>query len=291
MQILTQKILTDAGAPAFIIQSFNRFYSPKAEVNADAFIQKLIQKELFEDAYYILDKFVTSNDEYTSIIKDYFLIDNSTNVYQSFNVRNSRNVVHSEGIENSKYVFYSGRVSNSISVHTSVAIESSASVFDSLTVTSSTQVSGSTGIDLSANVLESNFIIKGCSVANSNEATCCNSICFCDNVSNVYFSSFCKNLKDSFFCWGKSGDHLLFNKPYNPEQFTTLKKQYEMLIQPLHFIDWPAENTIITTGIPNMPTNRAKYYEVQRDEFWNWVKKLPNYDPAILYSITNIKSY
>ena len=39
---------------------------------------------------------------------------------------------------------------------------------------------------------------------------------------------------------------------------------------------------LVSTQINNF----SKFYENLQDDFWQWVKTLPNYNPEVLYSIT-----
>ena len=43
--------------------------------------------------------------------------------------------------------------------------------------------------------------------------------------------------------------------------------------------------------IPKPIYNFSKFFENLQNDFWQWVKTLPNYDPEILYSITLIQHY
>ena len=288
--LITTNDLRKVGATPYLIQQFRN--QKKEQLDVLDFIHFLIKKEQYVDAGFILEQFITNKTERDSYLKDIFLINNGRNVHKSYKVDGSSNIFNSNDVLLSDYIFYSDNVDSSHHIYDSSSVKDSFIVFDSTAVTSSSKIAKCVGVSNSNNVIRSDFVTNSSNVVYSWNVFNSSNIYMCKQTKKSFFCSLCENLKYSLFCWGAGGDHLIFNKPYDPEEYDAIVEQYNFLVKPLDlYHEWPTEDVAVGVAFMGESDNRADFYKTQTPAFWKWVESLPNYDERILQSVTGLQSF
>lgn len=288
--LITVNDLRKVGTAPYVIQQFRNLKKESLEVLD--FIHFLIKKEQYADAGFILEQFITDKTERDNCLQNVFLVTNGHDIYKSYKVDGSSNVFNSNDVLLSDYIFYSNEIESSHHIYDSSSVKDSFIVFDSTAVTSSNKVAKSIGVSNSENIIRSEFITNSSNVIYSWNVFNSSNIYMCKQTKKSFFCSLCENLKYSLFCWGAGGDHLLFNKPYDPEEYDAIVEQYKFLVKPLDFYHkWPTEEVVVGMAFMGESDNRANFYKTQTASFWKWVKSLPNYDERILQSVTGLQSF
>ena len=224
-----------------------------------------------------------ATDEEKKIYEKVLDITNTTGYFRSEKVSDSQQIRFSSEIKNSKDVYHSKKIKNSYSVYSSNNVEDSSNVHDSSFCTNSKIILNSTNVTDSTMIVNSNCIIRSNSIIKSSfitESTC---IMNSSNIESCNFLRDCRNMKNSIFCTGLEGEeYYLFNKPISKIMYENINFQFSKYITlPLRIVSTNNEN-LVSTQINNF----SKFYENLQDDFWQWVKTLPNYNPEVLYSIT-----
>ena len=286
---LTNEILEKYDACTVGKKWFNRYFpegaeildiikSPKANI---AFLhwgfENLTTTEEEREAYW--DKLNITNCDRTTIIK-------------SHNVNSSDTVIRSQDVSDSSYIFSSKKVQNSEVIANSTGIENSHNVFESSFIYDSFNIYKGKNISNSDNVYCSTFVVNSHSVFNTDNVS--NSFIIFDlatgessDITDSAFIADSNNLSNCLFCANLTNrSYHIFNKPVTEVQFNLIRKQLIDIIgdfRPSYVKDWGGKT--IPIDIPEMQT-RALYYSDLSEEFWEWIKTLPGYDPKILYQIT-----
>lgn len=221
----------------------------------------------------------------------------SDTIYFSNNISDSEYVSHSFEVDNSQFVFYSSHVQNCNNILRSNTVENSSLVYSSDFVFDSNKVLNGRNVNASQSIINADYVINSHHVYGATAIT--NSAYVggfglnfgeTNQIKDSYFISNCRNLQNCLFCYGiNDKNYILFNKQIDEMQYTMIVKQMNSILkdwQPVFVVDlhWP-EGTI-PLDAPTLQRNVAKQYETLPIRFWQWVKTLPNYDPAILYAIT-----
>lgn len=286
---LTNEILEKHDACAVGKKWFNRYFpegaemldiikSPKANI---AFLHwgfenlTATQEEL--EAYW--DKLNITNCDRATIIK-------------SHNVDSSDTVIRSQDVSGGSYIFSSKKIKKSNIVANSATVENSHNIFESSFVYDSFNVLNGQNITNSHNILNSSFVVNSHSIFNADNVT--DSFVVFDlkaketkDVSNCGFVADCERVSYCLFCTDLvDKEYHVFNRPVSKAQYEMIKRQLMSIIEgyEAHFVeDWGKKT--IPLEIPNI-THIAMYHAHLPEDFWEWVKTLPGYDPKVLYQIT-----
>lgn len=238
-----------------------------------------IPKEFLHWGFSHLD----ATDEEIKLYEKVLDITNTTGYFESEKVSDSQQVRFSSEIENSKDIYRSKKVKNSYSIYSSNNIEDSSNINKSSFCSNSEIILNSTNVTDSIMVINSNCIIRSNSIIKSKFIT--ESTCIIDssNTEDCDFLMDCSNMRDSIFCLGLDGkEYCLFNKPISKIMYENISFQFSKYITlPLRMVYTNNEN-LASTQVNNF----SKFFENLSNDFWQWVKTLPNYDPEILYSMT-----
>lgn len=275
---LTVDILKERRACEKGINFVEKFYPNGVELS-EIIQNRNIPKEFLHWGFSHLD----ATDEEIQLYEKVLDITNTTGYFESEKVSDSQQVRFSSEIENSKDIYRSKKVKNSCSIYSSNNIEDSSNINTSAFCSNSDIILNSTNITDSTMVINSNCIIRSNSVIKSNfitESTC---IINSSNTEDCNFLMDCSNMRDSIFCLGLDGkEYYLFNKPVSKIIYENISIQFRKYITlPLKMLFITSEN-LITSQINKF----SEFFENLPDDFWQWVKTLPNYDPEILYSMT-----
>ena len=280
---LTTEELESRGACGVGLRIFNRLYPEGAEVS-DIIKNPKMPKHLLHWGYLNLPVNEEEVDIYHSILN----IDTSKNVFESDSVYESENVVGSSLIYTSKYI------------KNSKNIDSCVQVINSDIITNSEDVTKSKNISNSKNILECSNINDCIQAYNSKECNnskflyMCNKIRYsqmlfkCDDMTTSYFCANCSNSRALMFCTDLDNAELqLFNAPIKYTEFKKILLKYEE-----KWSDYVAKVSTPTTILNGVVQSGSPYYDFSRiylgisDEFYEWVKTLPNYSDDIMYRIT-----
>lgn len=187
----------------------------------------------------------------------------SRNVFSSNNVTDSEEVVGGKSVKSSKQIFHSSFVEKS------EKIVASSNVTDSTNVVNSVSIANCTNIWRGAQCFDSSEITGG------------------RNLENCFFCLECADSKNLLFCRGLTGvEYHIFNKPVSKRQFDLFCNQYKELMHYLFIFaeEWPEDSA--KSEAPALNARFTRWYESIDEEFWQWARTLPNYDPMVLYTIT-----
>ena len=275
---LTVDILKERRACEKGINFVKKFYPNGVELS-EIIQNRDIPKEFLHWGFSHLD----ATDEEIKLYEKVLDITNTTGYFESEKVSDSQQVRFSSEIENSKDIYRSKKVKNSYSIYSSNNIEDSSNVNTSAFCSNSKVILNSTNITDSNMIINSNCIIRSNSIIKSEFIT--ESACIIDssNTESCNFLMDCSNMRDSIFCLGLDGkEYYLFNKPISKIMYENISFQFSKYITlPLKMISTSNEN-LVSAQVNNF----SKFFENLSDDFWQWVKTLPNYDPEILYSMT-----
>lgn len=209
----------------------------------------------------------------------------SEGVCKSNNVTRSALVVGSNEVSGSRHVYDSEQITDSHKVVSSQFINSSEYIVNSEFIDESHHIFGSKNVNGCSQVVDSVYIMLAHGVFESSNIVNAHSIWKSENLTDCYFCFNCHNVFNALFCEGISnGEYYLFNKKIDKARFDMILRQYKLYSTPFITLmsEWPE-------GFGQSPT---KYYDYRKhtekitDKFYAWVKTLPGYDPAIMYSIT-----
>lgn len=214
-------------------------------------------------------------------------------IIRSHNVDSSDTIIRSQDVNDSSYIFSSKKVKNSCIVNNSSNIEDSHNIFDSSFVYNSYNVLNGKNVNDSHNVLNSSFVVNSHSVFNADNVT--DSFVVFDlqaketkDISNCGFIANCERVSYCLFCTDLTDkEYYVFNRPISKAQYEMILRQLKSLIgnYEAFYIDNWGEKTVPLEA-PHAPNHSAMFHSQLPDEFWEWVKTLPGYDPKVLYQIT-----
>ena len=264
------------------IRYFERFYPNGAEM-IDVIKNHNASKEFLHWGR----KHLTSNEKELAAYCEVCDIVNSEGYWYSEVVHNSQYVVKSKNINDSKSVFESTEIAdssdivNSDNVNTSQQIfyssmvEASQKVLRGINVVESINICNSTMVARSKNVIDSTDVFDSSEIVKSNTVTESH---FCKNCNNIDHCLFCENLENAEYC--------IFNKQVDKKRYEIIEKQYRKYLNNLlSFVrEWP-ENLVV--GVHLSPTRKFDdWYSSISENFWKWVRTIPNFDSMMLYNIT-----
>lgn len=283
MSLITIDLLRQYESCEAGVKYFERFYPDGATVE-----QLLSDKRIPNDFLFWGWDNLNSTFEQRRLCEERLEIFNTMSHFRSSKVSDSNTVINSHDISDSRYVFSSSQVKSSRIIINSTDIENSANVCSSEFVELSDKIFDSTNINGSFNVAKSKYIINSTNVVDSSLCTDSGEIRNCKNTKNSFFSADCEDLKSSLFCFGISGESLLFNQPVDVDFYNMLLKQYKSKVNPLSLVTgWPdSEVLFVAPPALNIVTHFDEHYKYQTSEFWKWVASLPNFSEEILYNIT-----
>ena len=282
--VVSADILRELGACEEGIKYIERFYPNGAEI-IDIIHDRHIDKSFLHWGREHLN--ISEED-----LKAYFevcRVCNSEAVWYSTDIKNSSIVVESKNVDNSSNIFKSTKVVNSTDVVESSQVADSKQIFYSSMIEECQKLYktknalNSTNVCLSTMVARSNNVIDSFNIFDSSE------IIESNNVSNSHFCVRSKNIKNCLFCDGlENAEYHIFNQAIEPSHYEIFLKQYQRYIcEELAFMkNWP-ENLIV--GATDTPTKRIDlWYKNISNDFWEWVKTIPGYDPLALYRMTMV---
>lgn len=286
---LTNEILEKHDACAVGKKWFNRYFpegaemldiikSPKANI---AFLHwgfenlTATQEEL--EAYW--DKLNITNCDRATIIK-------------SHNIDSSDTIIRSQDIGHSEYVFSSKKIKNSNIIVNSTTVENSHNIFEGSFIYNSFNVYSSKNVTDSDNIIGANFVVNSHSVYNVDNVS--NSFIVFDmktgesaDIDNCAFIADCADLSSCLFCTNLMGEkYHVFNRPVSERQFHLIKKQLMDIIgdyRASYVASWGERTVPVKTPELHSP---IWHHANLSEDFWEWVKTLPGYDPKVLYQIT-----
>lgn len=213
-------------------------------------------------------------------------------IEDSEEVCDSTDVKRSKYIDSSKEVHDSLRINSSKVVYDSENVSSSDEVYASQYVVSSSNINLSDHVYASDKIAMSNRVAHSKNIGESNDIARCEEISHgrglyrCNNVENSAFSSFLSYSSDCFFCTDlQYSRYMVFNKPATQEVIEEIRtKLKEFSTERLNLLQFNKDYLFTTDA--RFCENFGEYYLTISDDFWNWVKTLPNFDPFIMYRIT-----
>ena len=275
---LTVDILKERRACEQGIHFVEKFYPNGVELS-EIIQNKHIPKEFLHWGFSHLD----ATNEEIKLYEKVLDITNTTGYFESEKVSDSQQVRFSSEIENSKDIYRSKKIKNSCSIYSSNNVEYSSNINKSSFCSNSEAILNSTNVTDSTMVINSNYVLRSNSIIKSKFITDSTCIINSSNIEDCNFLMDCNNMRDSIFCLGLDGkEYYLFNKPVSKIMYENINLQFRKYITlPLRMIYTNNEN-LVSTQVNNF----SKFFENLPDDFWQWVKTLPNYDPEILYSMT-----
>lgn len=204
----------------------------------------------------------------------------SSFVSQSSEVSNSTAVRNSSSVSDSNYISHSVRVRNSSYVYNTTLAANCHIILNSNMVFNSTYVNDST------NVVDSNDIVRCADIANSAN------LIQCSHMDGCVGCTFSNNLKNGLFCSGiNSGENLLFNKPVNETALTIIKEELKSVLPHFHIIDHLEETPQEFAVSSGHTSNWLLSWPAADRGLIDFIKKLPNFDSYIMFTITNDESW
>ena len=209
----------------------------------------------------------------------------SEGVHESYDVARSTLVSKSRCVNDSEQIYGSEQISKSDHIVNSNYVNDSHHIASSEFVDESNYILGSKNVNNSSQVVDSVYTMLSYGIYESENVANCHSIWKSENLTDCYFCFGCHNLTNALFCEGISdGEYYLFNKKIDKARFDMIAKQYKLYSTSFMTLmgEWPQ----------SMSQHPIKYYDYRKhtenipDKFYAWVKTLPGYDPAIMYSIT-----
>lgn len=235
---------------------------------------------------------ITEEEKITYYKKVNVDVSDTSKIYSSSNITNSEYIANSEVVINSEYVFDSKKVKNSRAILSSKSVNNSYNIHLSSFVGNSSNVYNGKNITNCNNIVSVTYAVDSSSVVNADQVI--NSAFVSGlapstskNINDSYFIFDCENVSNCLFCSGiKDKEFYLFNKPINQKYYENIAKQAQEFAkeESLLLAHWKTEDMIIPE--PRLVKNMAMYYSNMSEDFWEWVKSLPNYDPMVLYNIT-----
>lgn len=239
-----------------------------------------------KDIIYWAESYLPLSTQELEDITKLLKIKNSTRIFHSHNIETSDLVSYSNNIYNShtirdcKYVDHSDLCYNSQDVNNSSFVVSSSMVDDSEYCVKSSNVDESKDISLSQNISNSSHIYASSFITDS--IMVYNS----EMVEKSYFSSNLKNCKRCLFSHNLNGKELyLFNAPISETVYNQVVRA--LIIKLTHeTLKLYQEKEDLFLGVLLCPEmNFSLFFKDISQDFWTWVKTLPNFDGHIMYQI------
>lgn len=277
---LTNKTLVAHGRNEFV--EFLAHHYPEGEELSIIFQNPACPIDLLHWASNWLDLTEEEKEAYTKAC----CIEDSTDIWQCYNVKSSSRVVFSKDIDKSSFVFKSQEVVGGRNIVSSEGVYFSNDVFMSFFVDGCSKIWKCSNANASYNISNSKSITTSKNVANSSAVFDSREI---TNCSNIYGSLFCANskeLKNCMFCNGlEHASYHIFNKPVEKQYFELFAQQYRKYAPDLlSFVNYfPGE---LYGSLPSVNNRIDVWYSSLSEKFLKWAKTLPNFDPMILYNIT-----
>ena len=277
---VTLDILQKRGAHKEYLDFFAKHYPDGVE------LLHLIEKEHIPEhdlhwCYQWLDPNQEEIDAYWKKVK----VVDSEGVHESYDVARSTLVSKSRSVNDSEQIYSSEQISKSDHIVNSNFVNNSHHIATSEFVDESSYILGSKNVNNSSQVLDSVYTVLSHGIYESENIVNCHSIWKSENLTDCYFCFGCHNVNNALFCEDISdGEYYLFNKKIDKARFDMICAQYKRYATPFITLmdEWPQ----------SMDQHPAKYYDYRKhtenvpDKFYAWVKTLPGYDPAIMYSVT-----
>lgn len=281
-----------------ILEKNMRGMSPPAEVSFFVKKHNLEGKEISElfeiedlsfsiASWFIYTYGVTEVEK--KLYNEYFKINNSENIYYSYDIEDSSFISSSNNIHNSKNVISCEEVNNSSDICNSVIVDNSSQIFLSRYIDTCEKVLRSKNCTNSKNVINSVYTINSEDIIDSMNVFNSRGIRDCNQIKYSYCCAESANLKYCLFCAGlKEKEYYIFNEPFEKDEYDFIVNQLNKLIKPFNCVDnWPEE--IIADPVVKRSWDYRLYYNLQTARFWDWVKTLPNYNSDIIYKIAYTK--
>ena len=214
-------------------------------------------------------------------------------IFESDNVVDSEYISKSSKVENSEYVFSSKKVTNSQTIVTSENVENSEDIFASSFIQDSNHIINSQNTTNSSYISSSTFVIDSHDLVNGENIE--NSAFLAgfskgqvENIKNSYFIFNGANLNNCLFCSNLfNKEFYLFNKPISQSIYTQIVTQLSKLLKGYHMCiiqeSWPEKQ--IPINMPSMQQNFSKIWGELPQDFFEWLKTLPNYSEDIVKNI------
>lgn len=221
-------------------------------------------------------------------IKKIMECDTSKNCYNSYHIIDSDYIIDSQDCVESNYIWNSSKITTSNFISASKHCTNCDNIYHSTHCTSSSQIIDTTSCSNSINIINSSFIQLSSDLLSCRVIDHGGQLQYCTNCADTFFSRNCTNIKHSFFCTDiNNADYQLFNQPFPESFYPMVMEQYEQYVHHACYVpvkDWP-QSMYLDEHFP-YSVNPMVYYNTQSEEFWEWTKTLPNYDPNILYRLT-----
>ena len=207
----------------------------------------------------------------------------SAAIFHSTSIINSSAISDSQDIEESTQVTGSKRVTHGKLITGCSDISHCERVAYSDYVASSKDVAGSTNVSESTMVCNSNFVFKSSGIYNSKEVNNSTVIFESTAISDCAYSSKLTNCHDCLFCYDVTdGEFLVFNKSVPEWHYNMICKRLEGFNLIPNLFGAKVGLWLEDVAATN-PTRRFTHYP---DNFWAWLKTLPNFNPDIIQTIT-----
>ena len=288
---LTLEILEQYGACENGKKWFARYFPDGGEL-IDVITHKYVTPEVLHWGYTHLATTVAEQEAYWNKLE--VNAPHRWSIYESDKITNSTYVSRCSRVKDSTYVFSSKDIIESHNISSCANVERSNQIFGSEFVYDSAEVCQSNNINQSVNIVNSDYVVRSSSIMNSAVVTNSHYVYglvtgHTRQIKGSAFITDCRNLKNCLFCaYIENGEYLLFNKPIDPDQFDMIMNQMKSLLAEWRpeFIkgEWPKET--VPLDAPQIQRNIIKQFAGLPEQFWRWVKTLPEYNPSILYSIT-----
>lgn len=233
-------------------------------------------------------EFLPVSEEEIELYKERLKIINCEDFIRSKNIEDCSTVINSKNCKNSREIKNSFNVDKSELVADSKKVTKSSYIFDSK------DVHDSSFIVQSSSVHGSDFVFFGKNIYNSSNIFRSDDIFDsiglrkCDHVENSFFCSDCEKSMNLLFCYDLTGEEYhIFNQEVPLNAFFKVQREILELFPNLSF------NFATFTG--HLPAQSERGYIINEDytthysvsdEFYAYIKTLPQYDPFIMYMIT-----
>ena len=225
-------------------------------------------------------------------IKKYYLrcgIINSKEIIHSERISNSNFVFHSKDIEDCAFVSNCNTAADSRQITFCSNVIRSKFCYESESLTDVLGVVSSKDIHNSINIIDSTLIRNCEDVSNSRNLTNCSFIYRSTLSEECHFSSFLTGCFNCLFCTDlKAEQYCLFNKSISKDNYNKIYEEFKIKIENEVFNLIKDNSNIKSTTyyIAKKENNYKEYFSLISDNFNEWVKSLPNFDPFIMYQIT-----
>ncbi len=239
--------------------------------------------ERFHLFYRYLDLNAEEKKHYRKICE---IDDSSTNFWDSTKIVKSESVVRSSSVTDSKFISDSRDIFKSYKVYNSTSILKSHEILSSGKISNSSKIINSSDIDDSFNIQNCNHVGWSRNLLNSNYVEDSGYVYNSNNINGVYCSGFLNNCNYCLFCSGLSDkSYYIFNKQVGQNLYEKYREDLleRLSIETSDIIvvnDFTAleQHTSISNRLDNI-------FNGLSDDFFEWVKTLPNYEDFLAESI------